>query len=220
MLQCKIDIRALTPTDIACGNCNICVARSKLNYPFDQNLVSSNTLVHELTSYIESNTEYKCRRTTIDKNPDIAVIAHRDRRILICRIEAKMLGGYAFMKAEKLLGDHLKPKETLVVDLPKLLHYFRCKEIDKQQQGRDIPIFIVWKFDRPCEKFSGISVFQEVTALKAIYDQRGNARQFTRRSTPSDIKNGARMGVIEKYHFSIKECRPIEELINAIRLCH
>lgn len=217
MLHCHIDIRKLTDSDLECGACDICKARSKLNYPFDKNLKSSDELVRALEVFIEANTGYKCERTKIDKNPDIVVVKIREKLILICRVEAKMLEGFAFMKAESILGDKLKPKETLVVDLPKLLHYFKCKEIDSIQRKRDIPIFIVWQFDRPCADLGGITVFQEITELKRIYDARGAARSFTRKTVESDINFGQKLGVTDKYHFSLRECRPIEEIVGLIK---
>jgi len=135
---------------------------------------------------------------------------------MVCRVEAKMLEGFAFMKAESILPDKLKPKETLVVDLPKLLHYFDCMKIDLQELGRKIPIFVVWKFDRPCSDLGGITVFQDVAELKKIYDNRGLGRYFGRATVASDMRNGIKMGITDKYHFSLRECRPIEELIPAI----
>jgi len=216
-MQCKVDLNKLTTKDLECGSCSICQARSKLDYPFVRDLKTSKDLVNAIKVYIEKNTSFKCNETTIQKNPDLFVIdiEHDDK--LICRVEAKFLEGFAFMKAEKLLGDHLKPKETLVVDEPKLLSYFECKTNDLRQQGRDIPIYVVWKFDRPCKDLGGISIFQEVSILKSIYDARGNKRSFERKSVPTDFVAGSKQGITAKYHFSITECRPIEELIPTIK---
>lgn len=217
MLRClPIDVRLLTAAQLKCGSCQICAARSKLDYPFDRDLKNSNELVVALETFIEANTPFKCERTTINKNPDVVVVKHNGRKIMVCRVEAKMLEGFAFMKAESMLPDKLKPKETLVVDLPKLVHYFDCMDIDSRVRGRNIPIFLVWKFDRPCHDIGGITVFQDLAELKRIYDSRGLGRYFGRATVASDMRDGVKMGVTDKYHFSLRECRPIEELIPAI----
>jgi hypothetical protein len=185
-----------------------------LDYPFDRNLKTSDDLVAALKAFIEANTPFKCERTTIKKNPDLVVVKHNG--MMVCRVEAKMLEGFAFMKSESILPDKLKPKETLVVDLPKLKHYFDCMEVDFRENGRRVPIFLVWKFDRPCQDIGGITVFQDLAELKRIYDSRGLGRYFVRATTPSDMRDGVKMGITDKYHFSLRECRPIEELIQAI----
>lgn len=218
MLQCHINLAALTLEQLECGSCAICVARSKLDYPFHRDLKTSEALVDALRDLIEINTSLKCVEPEMVKYPDIRVLdIKRDNRI-ICRVEAKFLEGFAFMMAEKLLGDHLKPKETLVVDEPKLLSYFECKTNDLKEQGRDVPIFVVWKYDRPCADLGGITVFQEVMKLKAIYDERGDKRAFERKTVYSDMVAGRKRGITSKYHFSLRECRPIEELITEILL--
>jgi hypothetical protein len=216
-MQCKVDLKKLTTENLECGSCTICQARSKLNYPFVRDLKTSNELVNAIKVYIEKNTEFKCNETTIQKNPDLCVVDIKHDDQLICRVEAKFLEGFAFMMAERYLGDHLKPKETLVVDEPKLLSYFECKTNDHRQQGHDIPIYVVWKFDRPCRDLGGITVFQEVLKLKAIYEARGNKRSFERKTVDTDIVAGVKQGITAKYHFSIKECLPIEELIPTIK---
>jgi len=217
MLRClPIDVRCLTEQQLRCGPCQICAARSRLDYPFDRDLKNSDELVIALEAFIEDNTPFRCERTTIHKNPDVVVIQGDDRKTMVCRVEAKMLEGFAFMKAESILPDKLKPKETLVVDLPKLLHYFDCMDADFRESGRKIPVFLVWKFDRPCRDIGGITVFQDLHELRKIYESRGLGRYFGRAVTPSDIRDGVKMGITDKYHFSLRECRPIDELIPAI----
>ncbi len=219
MLHCHINLAALTAKQLECAPCATCKARSKLDYPFARDLTTSQDLVRALKVLIESNNaSFKCFEPEPEdvKDPDIRVLnIQRDYR-LICRVEAKLLEGFAFMMAESLLGDHLKPKETLVVDEPKLISYFECKVNDFEEQGRDVPIFVVWQFDRPCADLGGISVFQEVSILKAIYDARGDRRAYERKTVQSDIVAGQKRGITSKYHFSLKECRPIEELIPTI----
>jgi hypothetical protein len=220
MLTCSIDLQKLTVNDLECGSCSICKARSKLEYPFQRDLKTSEQLVQALKTYIEANTPYVCRDTQVHKNPDIVVLdivsTSNPKGRLVCRVEAKMLDGYAFMKAEELLGDHLKPKETLVIDEPKLLSYFECVDNDLRQHGKSVPIYVVWKFDRPCADLGGITVFQEVTKLRAIFEKRGTNRTFERKTVASDLDNGVKRGITAKYHFSLRECRPIEELIEQI----
>jgi len=216
MFWCNINLQALTAAQLECAPCNKCVARSKLDYPFRRDLTTSESLVEALKKYIEDNTPYKGIGPEAVKNPDLRIIDIRHDNRLVCRVEAKLLEGFAFMKAEQILGDHLKPKETIVVDEPKLLSYFECKENDLKKFTRDVPIYVVWKFDRPCADVGGIAIFQEVTVLKSIYTSRGKNRAFTRKTVASDIVNGQQRGITAKYHFSLKECRPIEELIPAI----
>lgn len=217
MLRClPIEVGSLTSDQLRCGMCRTCTARSKLDYPFDRDLKNSDELVAALEKLIEANTPFQCERTTVHKNPDLVVVKKDDRKTLVCRVEAKMLEGFAFMKAETLLPDRLKPKETLVVDLPKLLHYFECQEADVREHGRKVPIFVVWKFDRPCRDIGGITVFQEISELKSIFDSQGMGRYFGRATVASDLRHGVKLGITDKYHFSLRECRPIEELIPAL----
>lgn len=219
-LKCGISLTTLSDKDIECGLCDICIAKSRLNYPFNRDLKTSQQLVAALKSHIEANTAYKCKDTQVDKNPDIVVFdivdAAKPKGVLVCRVEAKMLEGYAFMKSEQLLADHLKPKETLVIDEPKLISYFECVKNDLKNHGKSVPIFIVWKFDRPCADFGGITVFQEILILKDIYQKRGKNRKFERKTVETDIVSGVKRGITTKYHFSLRECRPIEELIQEI----
>jgi len=216
MLQCKIDLKNISDNELICVECTICKARSKLIYPFDKDLKTSDDLVNSIKEYIERNSIYSCVKTVIYKKPDLSVIDVKQDDKLICRIESKLLEGFAFMKSEYLLKAKLKPKETLVVDKPKLLSYFECEQQDWIQHKRYIPIFVVWKFDRPCKDFGGITIFQEVKKLKMIYDSYRDDRAFERQTVNTDFRNGKKMGITAKYHFSIKECRPIEELIPTI----
>ncbi len=211
LLNCNIG--DLNKINYECGNCKTCNPTSNLVYPFERNLTTSETLVEELKYSIEKNTNYRCEPTTILKNPDICVINKNNDKI-ICRTEAKYLEGKAFMKAEKILG--LKPKETLVVDGPKLISYFECDENDFKELGYHVPIFIVWKFDRPCQDIGGICVYQNIDVLHTIYRQKGYERTFTRQRGEGDIVSRFELGIRDKYHFSIKECKPIENLISEI----
>ncbi len=213
MLTCRININSTPDNVFDCGNCNKCEPTSILNYPFEKDLKNSTDLVQKLKIYIENNTALKCKEPEIVKNPDIRVVDITLDDFLICRIEAKYLEGKAFVKASKIIG--LRAKETLVVDEPKLLHYFDCKINDFKTVGREIPIFVVWKFDRPCEDIGGITVFQEVDILKDIYTKH-KKRYFERESAITDFVNGAKKGVTRKYHFSIKETRPIWQLLPEI----
>lgn len=213
MLKCGISIVDLEEKDFSCNNCKTCTPTSKLVYPFDRDLFNSRGLVNELKKYIHEKTGCFCKDTDIDKNPDIDVFVDSEMKNLICRVEAKYLEGKAFVKSKQYIG--IQAKETLVVDKPKLLSYFKCKS-DDRKKNKEIPIFVVWKFDRPCEDIGGITIFQEIDKLKEIYDTCGSKREFERKSTQSDMVGTQKRGITEKYHFSIRECRPIEEIVNEI----
>lgn len=165
MLECHIDLKRLEDSNLECGLCNKCNGNSKLDYPFHRDLLNPDDLVIEIIKYVSTETSCFCRRTTVDKNPDINVYRNSSCEELVCRIEAKYLEGQAFMKAKEWLG--LYAKETLVIDEPKLDSYIRCKE-DDRRKGREVPIFIVWKFDKPCDDVGGIAVFQEIDELERL----------------------------------------------------
>ncbi|RFM30295.1 hypothetical protein DXN05_04850 [Deminuibacter soli] len=167
-------------------------------------------LVDELKKFITDNTGLKCLDTDVYQNPDIIVVD--DKNNLIARVEAKYLEGKAFMKVAQMIKDPLNPKETLVIDKPKLKSYFECKVRDKEKCKREIPIFVVWKYDRPCADVGGICIYQEVNELRRIYDAKGALRSFRRQIGQGDFVNGKLMGVIDKFHYSITECEPIEKL--------
>lgn len=214
MLSCKVNLRTLDDNNLQCGACRKCAGKSILNYPFARDLRNSEDLVRELQDYITRNTGYTCKPTEIDKNPDINVYRDASCQELLCRIEAKYLEGQAFMKSKDYLGLHAK--ETLVVDEPKLKSYIQCKA-DDRKNGKEIPIYVVWKFDRPCDDVGGIAVFQEIDELERLYKSHGEKRAFRRRQGENDCQNGRNMGIKDKYHFSIRECEPIENLIPIIR---
>ena len=207
MLTSKADLHSF---DRLCGTCHLCTANSKGVYTFSGDLASSYDLVKELISLIHSETPYHCIGPEIHKNADIRVMDDQDD--LVCRIEAKMLNDKPFMKVHSFLPGHdLFPKETIVVDLPKLNHY-----IDRTHQEKGIPTFIVWYLGRRCPDVGGITVFQNVSILEQIKKQKGNGRFFERKTGRGDFVNGQKLGITGKYHFSICECRPIEELTREI----
>ncbi len=207
MLECKVDLRSLARE---CGNCRKCRAVSKGSYYFDKDLKDSTVLVLQLEDLIQSQTPYSCCGPEIHKDPDIRVF--RPDGTLLCRIEAKMLNDKPFMKVHELLPGHdLFPKETIVVDTPKLDSYLK-----RRAEEPTIPIFVVWTLGRLCEGLYGSTVFQNVDILGQIRRQKGDARVFRRRPGKGDFVNGKQMGIIQKYHFSVRECRPIEELVEVI----
>lgn len=167
-------------------------------------------LVNELKKFITESTGFKCLDTEVHQNPDLLVLDNKDN--LIARVEAKYLEGKAFMKVAQMIKDHLYPKEALVVDEPKLKSYFECKTRDLEKYKREIPIFVVWKYDRPCADVGGICIYQEVNELRRIYNEKGASRAFRRRTGQGDFVDGRRMGVIDKFHYSITECKSIEQL--------
>ena len=209
MLKCY----PVNPDGIAlpCGDCSKCLGKSKLDYPFDRDLYHSDGLVREIIRFVQAATGYVCERTEEYKDPDLNVLDQAGR--LVCRIESKYLEGQAFMRSMRYI--HLWPRETLAVDEPKLLSYFNRKARDRDL-GKDIPIFVVWQFDRPCEDIGGIAVFQEIDVLRQIYERNGEARGFERKTSYNDYRDGEKLGITKKYHFSIRECEPIEALPNRI----
>ena len=212
MLNCKVEPKTLNDYDVFCGNCRICAGKSKFDYPFEKDLRNSGDLVRELMAYITRFTGLKCRETRIDKNPDINVFD--DDESIICRVEAKYLEGQAFMKSKSMIG--LFPKEALVVDEPKLDSYVECKANDRNM-GKNIPVFVVWKFDRPCRDVGGITVFQEVDILGRLRRKYGRIRAYERKVATNDFNDGTKLGVTKKYHFSIRECERIEILPERIK---
>ncbi len=208
-LHCfPIDPHGIT---LSCGSCGKCLGKSKLDYPFPRDLLNSNDLVLALMDFVTETTGFVCKPTTINKNPDIDVFDQAGA--IVCRIEAKYLEGQAFMNAGKYVK--LFPREALAVDEPKLHSYFERKAADAAS-GQNIPIFVVWQYDRPCGDIGGITVFQEIDVLKQIYFENGSSRAFERKSASTDYENGTKRGITKKYHFSIRECEPIEELPNRI----
>lgn len=140
MLSCKISLSELDDEKLKCGTSHKCDRKSKLRYLFEKDLFNSDDLVIELMNYVEDNAIYKCKKTEVDKNPNISVYKASGCKELICRIAAKFLERQAFMKAKERLG--LYAKEDLVVDESKLQSYFKCKEMDRMNE-KDIPIYIV-----------------------------------------------------------------------------
>jgi hypothetical protein len=214
-LACRADIERLSNWSKPCGSCNICQPTSALKYPFQRDLVNSTMLVEELKKFITTTTGLQCRDTDIHQNPDIMVFDENQN--LIARIEAKYLEGKAFMKVAQMISDPLFPKETLVVDEPKLISYFECQHRDSAKYKRHIPIYVVWKYDRPCADVGGICIYQDVRILQTIYNEKRQLRSFTRRTGQGDFVNGRRLGVIDKFHYSITECKPIEKLPGEIQ---
>lgn len=210
-MKCNIQLQTY---NYICTSCDRCSPNSIENYPFNTDLDNSTALVDELKAVIETSTPFKCKDPVDHRNPDI-VVYNPNNLELICRVEAKMLGSQAFMMANHYIG--LMPKEALVIDEPKFLHYLECKKTDRERfsNGREIPIFIVWQWLRPCPDIFDTTVFQEISLLEPIYNQTGG-RKFRRRAANNDFVNGRRLGVIDKIHFAMKECLPIEQLIPRI----
>jgi hypothetical protein len=217
VLHCGFNPRSLSDAALTCGDNCICDPASKLHYAFGADLAASVSFVEELKSHIERETPCRCADTRTGKEPDVLVFGPGDSSELLCRVEAKHLEGKAFVRVAEQLTEPLLPKEVLVVDEPKLLSYFARWDADLQEHGRPIPIYVVWKYDRPCHGLTGITVFQSIEVLRHIHSRKGGSRRFRRRVGAGDVVGGERKGVIDKYHFSIRECRPIEDLAVEIR---
>ena len=212
-LECSTDLKTLDPK---CGDCKLCQAVSKDRYLFDEDLRRSQKLVDALIKLVKDSTSFHCVQPEQVKNPDIRVYNNKEE--LVCRIEAKMLEDKPFMRVHELLpGRDLYPKETIVVDLPKLKSYFERREEDKKENGRDIPTFVVWRLGRPCAETGGITVFQECLKLKEIFQKKGKGRYFERKTGTGDFRGGQKLGVTKKYHYSVRECRPITELVDELK---
>ncbi|MEE2002817.1 hypothetical protein QWY20_15255 [Alkalimonas sp. MEB108] len=169
--------------------------------------------MNELKLKIEQHSNLTCKEPEQTKKPDIRVVDVSSGDLLICRVEAKFLQGKAFVKSSKIV--RLRPKETLVIDEPKLLHYFSCKDADLKKYRRNVPLFVVWMFNRPCDDIGGITVFQEIDKLRKIHAEHPY-RRHDRGTASNDFVAGVKRGITAKYHFSIKETRPIEDLLPAI----
>ena len=207
-LHCGISLPSI---NVHCGVCRKCSAQSKSAYYFNRDLTTSQVLVQKLKNLVQSETDYTCADPTEFKHPDIRVLNSQGQ--LVCRIEAKMLEDKPFMKLrEKIEGCDLYPKETIVVDYPKLQSY-----IARAHSDGHIPTYVVWHLGRPCADIGGITIFQNVLYLEKILCQMGERRFYGRRTGAGDFVDGAKLGITGKYHFSVRECRPIEELIPEIR---
>lgn len=190
----------------------LCKPYSNNHYPFKQDLDNSEELVRILVNIIETNTPYQYTRPKNHKDPDIVVYC-KETKQLICRIEAKKLGSKAFMKSKEDIG--LMPKETLVIDESKFLHYLDCK-INDDKNMQSAPIFIVWHWLRPCPDLFNTIVFQELSILEQIYKKTGGSK-FRRRTANSDFVDHQRKGIIDKIHFSRQECLPISLLLSELK---
>ena len=207
-LHCGVSLQSIA---VDCGACRQCSAQSKGAYYFGRDLGTSQLLVQRLKDLVQSGTNCTCLDPTEVKHPDIRVLDPQG--LLVCRIEAKMLEDKPFMKIrEKIAGCDLYPKETIVVDYPKLQSY-----IARAHGDGHVPTYVIWHLGRPCADIGGITVFQNVLVLEGILRQMGDRRFYGRRTGAGDFVNGAKLGITGKYHFSVRECRPIEELIPEIR---
>lgn len=207
-LDCTIDLSSI---DKQCGKCRACSSQSVSDYHFVEDLRNSDAFVAALKEYISKSTPFTCTGPEQVKYPDIRVLDMAGN--LVCRVEAKLLKDKPFMTVNKALSGHdLFPKETIVVDLPKLTSYFEIRHKD----GSDIPTFVAWHLIRPCPDIGTITIFQNLNVLKEIYNQHGEERTFIRQPKDGDYTNGRQLGIITKFHYSITECRPIEEIIQDI----
>lgn len=214
MLSCRFNPSASDNAAFECGSCSKCSATSAISYPFDKDLMKSDWLVSELQRWVESAFPLEVLEGETKKHPDLAIVDKDDN--LVCRIEAKHLFGKGFVTSFRNVG--LQTKETMVVDQPKLLDYFKTKAEDLKEYGIDIPIFVVFKLDRPCSDIGGSTVFQEVGKLRDIYQKDtlkpdGTKSRYMKRQRSQG--DGSR-GIDKKYHYSTREFRPIEELVTEI----
>lgn len=211
-MVCPIDISSLKKEDFKCGDCKICFEKNGNNVGhFKDDLNDAEKFEEELKKFIIAQTNLTFQKLDKHKNADLTFYK---RGQLICRIEAKLLKGMAacYMK-DKI---KLEGKETLVVDEPKFEHYLKTEEEDRKTNfGFVIPTFVAFRFDRPCKDFGGITIFQDLLKLKESIDNHPE-RKFERKTNENDIKNGKKLGVTRKIHFSISETLPIWNLVPEI----
>lgn len=217
MIECKIDIKNIPDQQFNCGSCDICFVKKESRvHQFKDDLISATIFEKNLKNYILGNLPLLFKELEIVKNADLTFFNILKDDELICRIEAKFLEGLGAVYMEKMIK--LSGKESLVIDEPKLEHYIQQNIKDNKDSLIYIPTYVVWFFGRPCEDFKNIVVFEELTVLKDIYmNQKFNHRKFTRKTTENDFdENGNHKGITKKFHFSIKETRPIYELLDDI----
>lgn len=211
-MKCFVDIRNLKESDFKCGSCNICSEDYKDRIGnFKDDLNNARAFENELKDYVMSRTGLDFVESKNYKNADLAF---SKRGQLICRVEAKLLNGKAPVFMKKIVG--LEGKEMLVVDEPKFEHYVKKSEEDNLSNfAINIPTFVVWQFNRPCEDFGGITVFQDLNKLKSSIEANPK-RKFERKTNEKDIQDGIKLGVTKKFHFSISETEPIWRLTESI----
>jgi hypothetical protein len=217
-LHCVFDPGRLTRGALECGAGCFCSGVSRGAYPFDGDLARSRALVEALRKDLERRTGCVCEDSDATgrvKDPDLLVRDPLAGNRLLCRIDAKLLTGQAFMAAPRTLG--MLPREVLVIDEPKLERYLARAAADRAETGRNVPAYVVWHYGRRCRGLTGVTVFQEVAELDRIRERMGEARRFRRAAGGGDYRDGRRWGVIDKYHFSLRECRPIEALAGEIQ---
>lgn len=205
-MVCPFNIRAMKPEEFKCGDCRLCEDKNNQVNKFDNDLEKAKAFEEELKEYVLKNTGLTFVKNTKHKTADLSFYK---RNQLICRVEAKLLGGRAATFMESKIG--LSGKESLVVDEPKYEHYVKTNKEDNLNSYFYIPTFVVWRFNRPCKDFGGITVFEEIQTLDQIYKKHPE-RKFERKTNENDIKNGTKLGVTRKTHFSISEMLPIYEL--------
>ncbi len=213
-MVCPIDISNLNKDSFKCGSCNICENKESNGVgQFNSDLSDAKIFEEELKNFIVKQTGLTHIESIKHKNADLSFYK---RGQLICRVEAKLLKGKAPIFMKKII--QLEGKETLVVDEPKFEHYLKTKKEDNNKNVNfEIPTFIVWRFDRPCEDFGGITIYQELDILNEIIENNPQ-RKFERKTNENDMKNGKKLGVTRKIHFSISETKPIWKLTEDIFL--
>lgn len=205
-MVCPFNIKAMKPQEFKCGDCKLCESKTNQVNDFKKDLEKAKAFEEELKEFVLKNTGLTFIKNEKYKTADLSFYK---RNQLICRVEAKLLEGRAATFMESKIG--LSGKESLVVDEPKYEHYVKTNKEDNLNSYFYIPTFVVWKFNRPCADFNGIAIFEEIQTLEQIYKKHPE-RKFERKTNENDIKNGTKLGVTRKTHFSISEMLPIYEL--------
>jgi hypothetical protein len=191
-----------------CKHCTVCrnaVAARSVSYDFQADLQRSTVLVNRLSKLLEARLPVQCQSPTEHKDPDIVV--NDTQGNLRCRVEAKHLQGPAFTQSESLFG--IAPVDTLVIDESKLNHYIGCKARDREVTGRNIPLLVLWKVERPCQTYLA---FQEIDTLAALRDSSNPNRRLTRAMGDETV-----CGVRTKFHYARTETKPPNQFIGTVR---
>lgn len=186
-----------------CSNCPFrCDGVSKMVYNFNSDVEFAEKIEKYVTDKINTAGLF-CKKTDRDGYPDLEVYDKYGK--LICYIEVKAQRR-TFMSVERILPDsHLKPSETMALNLSDLLRYF---DINK---NAECPIFVLWALlNRKCVIQDGkIGLYyQNINRLEEIYKVAGDTRRFRRMSGQGDVVNGIHKGVVVNYHYSLNELRP------------
>ncbi len=190
-----------------CFNCATCPTPcdgvSKEVYLFANDSAFSEHFENELITYINSNHDYKARKSPSHEFPDVEVSDKLSGEISFY-IEVKVQRR-TFMSVEKILPQSgLIPSETIALNLSDLLRYFKLAEKNK------LKTYVLWVLlNRPCILGEADKRFfySDTENLQKIYENEKDKRRFRRKSGEGDVVDGEHKGVVVNYHFSLNELK-------------